>query len=360
MQIVSVELETRAYPIYVGQHLLAQTALLKKHVVSKQVLIVSTQKIAEHYLATLQQALSDFQCDVVLLPDGEQYKTLDSVSRIFDILLQHKHHRNTTLIALGGGVICDMTGFAAACYQRGVGFIQIPTTLLAQVDASIGGKTAVNHPIAKNMIGAFHQPRTVIVDITTLNTLPEREYRSGIAEIIKAALIRDAIFFAWLEQHADELLQKKPQILTHAITQACAIKAEIVAADETEITGVRALLNLGHTFGHALEQALGYGTWLHGEAVAAGMVLAADLSQRMNWIESADVVRIKNLIERFGLPTHLPVGLQCDKIMDIMAVDKKNISEQLRLVLLKRVGAAELTDTVSISQVRQVLADYIK
>lgn len=360
MQIVSVELGARSYPIYIGPGLLTESNLLQKHLVSQQVLIVSSEPIANYYLATLQKSFSQYQCDVVLLPDGEQYKSLETLNKIFDALLTHRHRRNTTLVALGGGVVCDMTGFAAACYQRGVGFIQIPTTLLAQVDASIGGKTAVNHPLAKNMIGAFHQPRAVIIDTDTLNSLPEREYRAGIAEIIKAALIRDAAFFTWLEEHLAELLQKNPQALTHAIARACAIKAEIVAADETEITGVRALLNLGHTFGHALEQTLGYGTWLHGEAVAAGMILAADLSQRLGWLEPADFIRIKTLIQRSGLPTQLPVGVQCDKILNIMAVDKKNISEQLRLVLLRKVGKGELTDTASISQVRQVLADYIK
>ncbi len=359
MQIVSVELETRSYPIYIGQHLLEQATLLQKHVVSQQVLIVSTQPVAKYYLEPLQQALAPYQCDVVLLPDGEQYKTLETVNKIFDVLLTRRHRRNTTLVALGGGVICDMTGFAAACYQRGVGFIQIPTTLLAQVDASIGGKTAVNHPLAKNMIGAFHQPRAVIVDTDTLKTLPEREYRAGIAEIIKAALIRDAAFFTWLEENIAKLLQKNPKALTYAIARSCAIKAEIVAADETETTGVRALLNLGHTFGHALEQVLGYGTWLHGEAVAAGMVLAADLSQRIGWIASTDFMRIKTLIQRSELPTQLPVGIQCDKMLNIMTIDKKNLSEQLRLVLLREIGKADLTDKVSMSQVRQVLADYL-
>ena len=287
---ITIDLGERSYPIYIGENIASDGALFAKHIVSRQTLVVSNETVAALYLEPITKALRNYQCDVLLLPDGEQYKNLTVLNKIFDMLLEKKHQRSTTLLALGGGVICDMTGFAAACYQRGVAFIQIPTTLLAQVDASIGGKTAVNHSLGKNMIGAFHQPRCVIVDINTLQSLPDREYRAGVAEIIKAALICDAEFFVWLEQNSAKILAKDKVALVYAIARACEIKASIVAADETETEGVRALLNLGHTFGHAIEQVFGYGQWLHGEAVAMGLVLAADLSVALGncgkWIYS--------------------------------------------------------------------------
>lgn len=357
MKTLIVELGARSYPIYIGENLLTNAEIFSKHLVAHQAMIVSNKTVADLYLNKVKSTLTGKQCDSILLPDGEQYKNLQNLTKIFDALLEKHHHRNTTLIALGGGVIGDMTGFAAACYQRGVAYIQVPTTLLAQVDASIGGKTAINHPLGKNMIGAFHQPRCVIIDIATLNTLPAREFNAGLAEIIKAALIHDADFFVWLEKHLQKLLSKDPASLIYAIERACAIKAEIIAADEKEISGKRALLNLGHTFGHALEQNLGYGEWLHGEAVAAGIVLAADLSQRLGWLTTDELQRIKKLLSVIPLPIQLPAKLQYDKMFTSMAVDKKMLDAELKLVLLKAIGKAELIHKVSAGQVRQVLED---
>lgn len=360
MKVLTVELGARSYPIYIGETLISNAKLLAKHIVAQRAMIVSNKTVGALYLEKIEAALEPKSTDAILLPDGEQYKNLQTLEKIFDALLKKRHHRNTTLIAVGGGVICDMTGFAAACYQRGVSFIQIPTTLLAQVDASIGGKTAVNHPLGKNMIGAFHQPRCVIVDIATLNTLPTREFNAGLAEIVKAALIRDADFFVWLEKNIKKLLAKDPQSLIYAIERACTIKAQIVAADEKEISGTRALLNLGHTFGHALEQNLGYGKWLHGEAVAAGLVLAADLSARSGWISVDELRRIKELLSVIPLPIQLPAKLQYDKMLASMAVDKKMLDAEMKLVLLKAIGKAELIYKVNTRQVRQVLEDNIK
>lgn len=358
MQTITVNLANRSYPIYIDTNLLSHGDLLQRHVSGQQVLIVTNSTIAPLYLAKIQAAFQDRQCDYILLTDGEQYKSLETINKIFDVLLEKKHHRQTTLIALGGGVVCDMTGFAAACYQRGVAYLQIPTTLLAQVDASIGGKTAVNHALGKNMVGAFHQPRAVIIDLATLSTLPKREFNAGIAEIIKVALIKDAKFFAWLENHMSDLTARDTKALTHAIHRACELKAEIVAADETETTNIRALLNLGHTFGHALEQVTGYNRYLHGEAVAIGIMLAAKLSEHQSWVSSNDVKRIQNLLQSAGLPIDLPAQLQCDKMLAAMAIDKKIEGQQLRLVLLKAIGHAELISTVNLSQVRQLLTDH--
>jgi 3-dehydroquinate synthase len=358
MQTITVNLANRSYPIYLGENLLNDVDFLRRHVDASQVLLVSNPTIAPLYLSKIQKAFQDRQCDHILLPDGESHKNLDILKKIFDELLQKKHHRQTTLIALGGGVICDLTGFAAACYQRGVAYLQIPTTLLAQVDASIGGKTAVNHPLGKNMIGAFYQPRAVIIDITTLTTLPDREFYAGIAEIIKVALIKDAKFFTWLEDHMGGLVARDTQVLLHAIQRACELKAEVVTADETEMKNIRALLNLGHTFGHAIEQVTGYTRYLHGEAVAFGIMLAAKLSQQQSLLNAEEVKRIQNLLQSAHLPIDLPAQLQCDKMLAAMTVDKKIEGEQLRLVLLKRIGHAELVSTVNISQVRQLLTDY--
>lgn len=355
IRTLNVALGARSYPIYIGSGLLQDDRLLKKHVVAEQVLIVSNETVAKWYLPRLQAAFTDYQCDVVLLPDGEEYKNITSLSLLFDKLIAAQHRRTTTLIALGGGVIGDMTGFAAACYQRGVAFIQIPTTLLSQVDASVGGKTAINHPLGKNMIGAFHQPRCVIIDTDTLKTLPNREFNAGLAEIIKAALLADVSFLTWLEENLALLKQRDTQALTEAIARACAIKAEIVAIDETEQTDIRALLNLGHTFGHAIEQLLGYGEWLHGEAVAVGIVLAADLSAELGWISHADVNRVKQILSAAELPIQLPASIQCDKMWSVMAIDKKKLDSQLRLVLLKALGCAAVTKEVTADQVRQVL-----
>ncbi len=351
MKTVRVELgslqEGRSYPIYIGSGLLGQSELFTRHIAGKQVLVVTNDTVAPLYLEKTLTALrgSDQvrRCDAVILPDGEQYKTLEVLNHIFDALLSKKFDRSVTLVALGGGVIGDMTGFAAACYQRGVDFIQIPTTLLAQVDSSVGGKTGVNHLLGKNMIGAFHQPRCVIADIDTLNTLLDRELSAGIAEIIKYGLIGDAEFFDWLEVHMDKLLARDAASLMIAVERSCLNKAKVVEADERE-SGVRALLNLGHTFGHAIETGMGYGVWLHGEAVATGMCMAAHMSARLGWLSDADVARTEALIQRAKLPIRAPAALDAARFIDLMGVDKKVKDGKVRLVLLEAIGKAIVTD----------------
>ena len=350
MRQLEIDLGERSYPILLGERLLARSGLLRSHVRAGQVMIVTNDVVAPLYLDRAKQAFEGLQCDAVILPDGEAHKTLTTVNRIFDALLEADHHRDTTLVALGGGVVCDMTGFAAACYQRGVGFIQMPTTLLAQVDASIGGKAGVNHPLGKNMIGAFHQPHAVIIDTATLKTLPERERRAGLAEIIKVALIRDPAFFGWLEENAEAVLRLEPEPLTEAIERACAIKAEIVAQDERE-HGIRAWLNLGHTFGHAIEQVLGYGAWLHGEAIALGLLIAAKLSVQHCGFPQADCDRIRVLLERVGLPTQLPAGTDHDRLREAMTHDKKVADNQIRFVLLKALGQPIITSDLDLASV---------
>lgn len=354
-QSIPVNLKENPYPIYIGSQLIQDAALLKRHIAGKQVMIVTNDTLAPLYLSTLKNSLSDLQCDEILIPDGEQYKNLAQVQRIWDALIAHQHHRDTTLIALGGGVIGDMTGFAAACYQRGVNFIQIPTTLLAQVDASIGGKTAINHSKGKNLIGAFHQPRAVIIDVATLKTLPKREYNAGIAEIIKAALIKDTAFFAALEQHIAALVNQQSDTTIAAIKRACEIKRDIVVVDEKEISGERALLNLGHTFGHALETTLGYGEWLHGEAVAVGLVLAAKLSYQQGFISQQDVLRIQHLLTQVPLPTTLPASLPIDTFLSAMTMDKKVLAGKLNLIVLSAIGKATMTDQFTINDVKSSL-----
>jgi 3-dehydroquinate synthase len=343
MKTLPLELGERSYPIYIGAGLLGQAELLKKHIAGNRVAIVTNETVAPLYLARVRAHVSALQPVEVILPDGEQYKTLEILNRIFDALLAARCDRRTTLVALGGGVIGDMAGFAAASYQRGVPFIQVPTTLLSQVDSSVGGKTGVNHPLGKNMIGAFYQPRAVIIDTDTLNTLPDRELASGLAEVIKYGLIRDSEFFAWLEANLDKLLARDAEALAYAIHRSCHNKAEVVAADERE-SGVRATLNLGHTFGHAIETGLGYGEWLHGEAIAAGMVMAADLSRRLGWLTAAETARIEKLIRRARLPVRAPGSLSPARFLELMAVDKKVLDGRLRLVLLKHLGEAVVTD----------------
>lgn len=342
---LTVALGARSYPIHIGTGLLADPELYRPHLSSAQVMIVTNETVSPLYLDAVRGALSDQHTESVVLPDGEEYKTLEIWNRIFDALLSARFGRDCTLIALGGGVIGDMAGFAAACYQRGVGFIQVPTTLLAQVDSSVGGKTGINHPAGKNMIGAFHQPRAVIADTATLATLPQRELSAGLAEVIKYGLIRDADLLAWLEAHMAELLARDPDALAHVIRRSCEIKAEIVAADELE-SGVRALLNLGHTFGHAIETGAGYGAWLHGEAVGAGMCMAADLSARLDWLQEGDVERIRRLVTSAGLPTEPPAELPAERLRELMAVDKKVLDGRLRLVLLQHLGEAVVTSDV--------------
>ena len=343
IRVLHLDLGERAYPIYIGPQLLQQPELYRPCIRGRQVMLVTNETVAPLYLDTVKQALAGYQLEQVILPDGEEYKNLEILNRIFDALLKHHFNRNCCLVALGGGVIGDMTGFAAASYQRGVDFIQIPTTLLAQVDSSVGGKTGVNHPLGKNMIGAFHQPRCVLADTDTLNTLDDRQLSAGLAEVIKYGLIMDAPFFAWLENNMDQLLARDAEALTYAIERCCQCKALIVAADERE-SGQRALLNLGHTFGHAIETGMGYGNWLHGEGVAAGMAMAADLSARHGWLADADVERIRRLLSRAHLPVAAPPELSRQQFLDLMAVDKKVVDGGLRLILLSAIGAAKLSD----------------
>lgn len=345
MITIDAKFQSAAYPVYIGENLLHDHILLNEFIHGEQILIVTNTTVAKLYLEEFKNIFHRSQVESLVLPDGESYKNLDTLKIIFDALAKHNHHRDTTLIALGGGVIGDMTGFAAACYHRGVAFIQIPTTLLAQVDSSIGGKTAVNHPCGKNLIGAFYQPKAVIADISVLSTLPDREFRAGLAEIIKAALICDAHFFSWLEKHMSDVLSRKADALTTAITKAIEIKRNIVARDERE-NGERALLNLGHTFGHAIEHCLGYGTLLHGEAVAIGVSMAAALSKTLDWITDTEQARIDALLTQTGLPNHLPPEIKCDKLLAAMQGDKKIANKKLRLVLLKSIGDAVITDSI--------------
>ncbi len=354
-QRLDVDLGERSYPIFIGRELLSDPDCYRPFVVGKRVMIVSNETVAPLYLEALRAGLAAFEIEQVILPDGERYKDLATLNRIFDALLERRCGRDITLIALGGGVVGDMAGFAAACYQRGVAFIQVPTTLLAQVDSSVGGKTGVNHPAGKNMIGAFHQPRAVIADTATLATLPERELSAGLAEVLKYGLIADRPFFDWLEDRVPALRALEPAALATAIARSCQNKARIVAADERE-AGQRALLNLGHSFGHAIEAGTGYGTWLHGEAVGTGLVMAAQLSERLGWLEASAVARIRALVEACGLPTQPPTSLSSERWLELMAVDKKVQAGRLRLVLLKEVGEALLTADVDPALLRASIA----
>ncbi len=357
MKKLTVALGERSYPIYIGANLLSQTELFTRHIKSKQVVIVTNETVAPLYLQKVLTHLSAYHVESVILSDGEQFKTLDSLNLIFDKLLASKFSRNTTLIALGGGVIGDMGGFAAACYQRGISFFQIPTTLLAQVDSSVGGKTGVNHPLGKNMIGAFYQPQAVIADVDVLDTLDDRQLAAGLAEVIKYGLIRDLDFFEWLEENIDALLARDKTALTYAIEQSCRMKAEVVAEDEHE-GGVRATLNLGHTFGHAIETGMGYGHYLHGEAVAIGTCLAADLSQRKGFLNSDDVTRVIKLFERANLPVKSPAELSANHFIELMAVDKKNVDGAIRVILLEAIGKATLPMSVDNLSLTQTLQTY--
>jgi 3-dehydroquinate synthase len=339
MKTLTVDLGERSYPIYIGQNLLQNPELISAHIPGHQVLIVTNVTVGPLYLEKVQKSLKDFTVQTLALPDGEQYKNLTTLNLIYDKLLGERYDRHCTLVALGGGVVGDITGFAAATYQRGVHFVQIPTTLLAQVDSSVGGKTGVNHALGKNMIGAFYQPRCVIADTDTLNTLDDRQLSAGLAEVIKYGVINDADFFHWLENNMSLLLHRDPQAMAYAIERSCQDKAQVVAADEKE-SGLRALLNLGHTFGHAIETTMGYGTWLHGEAVAAGMLMAADLSWRCGWISREEVQKIELLLIRARLPIRAPQEISVQKFLDVMAVDKKVKQGRINLVLLKKIGNA--------------------
>jgi len=359
MSSLIVELGDRSYPIELGTGLLAQPQAILPFLEDRKALIVTNETVAPLYLDRLRQSLSSAMPGTLVLPDGEAHKTLDTVSRIYDALLSGQYGRDCVLIALGGGVIGDITGFAAATYQRGIGFMQVPTTLLAQVDSSVGGKTGVNHPLGKNMIGAFHQPLAVIADTDTLCTLPSRELAAGLAEVIKYGLLGDAPFFGWLESNLDALLALEPSALTEAIRRSCVNKARIVALDERE-SGPRALLNLGHTFGHVIETALGYGAWLHGEAVGAGLCMAVDLSCRLGWLKVADRDRAIALVQRAGLPARLPAQLRAEDFHRLMAHDKKVRSGKLRLVLLKAIGKAVVAADFDPAKLDETLRYYCR
>lgn len=355
MHTLRVELGERSYPVYIGRDLLADAALVSRHVSGAQVVLVSNETVAPLYADRVRAALGERQLITeIVLPDGEQYKTLATLSDIFDRVMADRHSRNTTFVALGGGVVGDIAGFAAACFQRGVDFVQIPTTLLAQVDSSVGGKTAVNHPMGKNMLGAFHQPRAVFADLNTLHTLPARELSAGLAEVIKYGLIADEGFYRWVQAHAPHLMAREEAPLAEAIERSCAIKARIVAADERE-GGMRAILNLGHTFGHAIETAQGYGEWLHGEAVAAGMMLALELSARRGCIDATEVTALRELLQAMNLPSAAPRVLAPDRFIDLMGRDKKVVDGRLRLVLLAAIGEARIVDDVDESELLDLL-----
>ena len=358
MKEMTVELGENSYPIYIGDGLLRDGGLLRRHVKSRQVMVVTNTTLASLYLDRVRHCLDEFQPVTCVLPDGEQYKSLEVMNEIITRLLQARFSRGCCLLALGGGVIGDMTGFAASCYQRGIHYIQLPTTLLAQVDSAVGGKTAVNHALGKNMIGAFHQPSAVISDITALDTLDDRQLHAGLAEVIKYGLIRDAEFFIWLEKNITLLLARNRDALMHAVERSCRNKAEVVACDEKE-SGIRALLNLGHTFGHAIETGLGYKEWLHGEAVATGMLMAADLSRRHGWITDGDMDRIRQILVAAHLPVLLPASLTGRQILELMSVDKKAKDGILHLVLLQGIGKAMVTNEYNPGKLQQTLDSFL-
>lgn len=354
MQTLAVDLGDRSYPIYIGSELLSNPDLYAPHIHGKQVMIVTNDVVAPIYLEDIKKALKGYRVDTVILPDGESHKDLTTLNKIFDALLEHRHNRTTTLIALGGGVVGDMTGFAAASYQRGVNFIQVPTTLLSQVDSSVGGKTGVNHPLGKNMIGAFHQPQAVIADTDTLETLPLAEMAAGMAEVIKYGLICDSDFYDWLQESVASLISGDAELLAEAIYRSCENKAKVVSQDERE-GGIRAILNLGHTFGHAIEAHQGYGSWLHGEAVGAGMMMAVDLSARLGALSDGQVLKLRRLLQAAHLPVEGPKDMSCDDYISRMAVDKKVLDGTLRLVLLKQIGEAYVTSDVPSSLLLETL-----
>ncbi len=356
MHTLHLELGERSYPIYIGRELLADAALLSRHLAGRQVAIISNETVAPLFGDKLRSALPemDLVTDIVL-PDGEQYKTMETLGHIYDRLLAEGHNRSTTIIALGGGVVGDVAGFAAASYQRGVNFIQVPTTLLSQVDSSVGGKTAVNHSLGKNMIGAFYQPAAVFIDIDTLHSLPPRELSAGLAEVIKYGLIGDEPFYRWLHDHISQLRALEEGPLAEAIERSCSNKARVVAEDERE-AGLRALLNFGHTFGHAIETAQGYGNWLHGEAVAAGMALATRLSVSHCGLPESELAPLEELLSAAGLPTRAPEDMSAAQFLELMQRDKKVVDGRLRLILLDAIGAARVVDDVSAEALQALLS----
>lgn len=357
IQSLRVSLGERSYPIHIGRGILNDEGLLAPHLGGGKVVVVSNQTVAPLYLGRLQATLARLGVDAlpVVLPDGERFKNWETLNLVFDALLKAHCERKTPLLALGGGVIGDMGGFAAACYQRGMPFVQVPTTLLSLVDSSVGGKTAINHTLGKNMIGAFYQPRLVLADVATLDTLPDRELRAGLAEVIKYGLIRDYEFLLWLEENVERLLARDEEALIYAVHRSCKNKSDVVAADEKE-EGERALLNLGHTFGHAIETGLGYGEWLHGEAVAAGTMIAANLSRRLGWLSLADEKRVGQLFVRAGLPVRAP-QLEVPRYLELMRHDKKVADGRLRLVLLQSLGKAVLTDRVGDEEIASAISE---
>ncbi|MGH8219200.1 MAG: 3-dehydroquinate synthase [Steroidobacteraceae bacterium] len=356
LETLSVNLGERSYPILIGAGLLENSGVLGRHVPGRDLLLVSNTTVAPLYARVLEQGFTERRIVEVTLPDGESHKTLENVSRILDVLVANRFGRDCTVVALGGGVVGDMAGFAAACYQRGVAYVQVPTTLLAQVDSSVGGKTGVNHPGGKNLIGAFHQPVAVMADTATLATLADRELRAGLAEIIKYGLIRDAAFFAWLEESMDRLLAREPAALARAIRRSCEIKAEIVGRDERE-QGERALLNLGHTFGHAIESATGYSRWLHGEAVGAGLAMAAAMSCARGTLQVEQVERVRALLARTGLPTAAP-DVRAASTLAHMRIDKKVKAGRIRLVLLRSIGDAYMTGDYADDDLKATVAAH--
>ena len=358
MKTIEVDLADRSYPIYIGNSLIKNKELIAKHINSKQVLVVTNETIAPLYLKSVEDVLEAINHETLILPDGETYKSLDSFNEVISRLMEKKFSRTCLLIALGGGVIGDLTGFVAACYQRGVKFIQIPTTLLAQVDSSVGGKTAVNHALGKNMIGEFHQPTAVIADTQTLSTLPDREFSAGLAEVIKYGIIRDREFYSWLENNIEVIMQRDDDAMEYCIERSCINKAEVVAEDERE-SGIRAILNLGHTFGHAIETALNYKEWLHGEAVGCGMLMAADLSKRLGLLEQDKVDSIRSILERTNLPTKIHKDVKADQMFENMKVDKKSRDGVLYLILLKDIGEAIITPDYTEEALKETINHFL-
>ena len=356
-KILNVELADKSYPIYIGSDLLSSKSLLSDHIQGKQVMVVTNTTIAPLYLEKLKDALSDFNVESVVLPDGEEFKTLETLNKVFDALLKAKFDRSSTLVALGGGVVGDITGYAAASYQRGVNFIQVPTSLLSQVDSSVGGKTGVNHELGKNMIGAFYQPKAVIIDVDTLDTLSDQEYSAGMAEVIKYGLLGNADFFYMLETNIESIMARNKDLIIEIIFNSCKDKASIVALDEFE-RGKRALLNLGHTFGHGIENAFGYGNYLHGEAVSIGMVMAAKLSMDEGYLSNEDAIRVESILSKADLPISIKKSIGSETLIEAMSLDKKSIDGKIRLVLLKALGDSYLTDSYSKENFNKVVNNF--
>ena len=354
---LNVELADKSYPIYIGTDLLSSNSVMTDHIEGKQVMIVTNTTIAPLYLKKLKAALEGFNVESVVLPDGEKFKTLGTLNKVFDALLKAKFDRSSTLVALGGGVVGDITGFAAASYQRGVNFIQVPTTLLSQVDSSVGGKTGVNHELGKNMIGAFYQPKAVIIDVDTLDTLSDQEYSAGMAEVIKYGLLGNADFLSMLEDNIESIMARNKDLIIEIIFNSCQDKASIVALDEFE-RGKRALLNLGHTFGHGIENAFGYGNYLHGEAVSIGMVMAAKLSMDEGHLSNEDAIRVENILSKANLPIAIKKSIDSETLIEAMSLDKKSIDGKIRLVLLKALGNSYLTDSYSKENFNRVVNNF--